>query len=663
MITLYEGTVDNAFLAEIAESLDLQELYHYSPVGEILHSNHGRYIGWQSSPGHPVEEFRLGGRELLVEDTRADTVSGELFKYAYIRSQSGFYQIGISAQKIDALLHAFRPATLLQEIASVSQHIDGISFLNKDFIIEDSSDARLIGMQFDATQLGPKLKKEKPFSGIAELEGKQLYQVYAPVAVDGQKIGTLLVTQPLHETDRLVRQTAGLGIIAIAIVGAALLYALYTTYRRKKELLQMANRHSTTGLPNRRRLNEVINAGELRGSAFFLIHIYGINSINRTYGHRFVEDLIQDLVFQLRRASQEQYEFFHFADDRLALLIPNKSETTELFASAEMLTAASLKLFAERGLRGQLQTGIAIVQIEQDRYTAEQLFADAAIALLDHRKDSTLPYSLYSPDMRDKLQRETIIAEELRLFLHGGVQNTLLVEYQPIIDLQTNKVVSFEALTRMKLPRLGPISPLDFIAVAEREHLIGGLDLWVLEQSCQFLHRLDQAGFPEVSVAVNISGKQLFDPGFPQQVSQLFAESDVDPSRLKLEITESVMFGSYSEIACVFTQLKALGAAIAIDDFGVGYSSFARLEELDVDIIKVDKSFIDRILIKTRERLIIGELVAMCHKHGLQVIAEGVEKEKQRQYLREQGCDMMQGFLFSRSLPPDLALQKLAESV
>ncbi len=150
MITLYEGAVDNAFLAEIAESLDLQELYHYSPVKEILHSNHGRYIGWQSGHGHPVEEFRLSRRELLVEDTRADTVSGELFKYAHIRSRSGFYQIGISAQKIDALLHAFRPATLLQEIASVSQHIDGISFLNNDFIIEESSDARLIGMQFDA---------------------------------------------------------------------------------------------------------------------------------------------------------------------------------------------------------------------------------------------------------------------------------------------------------------------------------------------------------------------------------------------------------------------------------------------------------------------------------------------------------------------------------
>lgn len=661
-IALCGDDINNAFLAELANSLDLEELYYYSPAGAILHSNHGRYIGWHSFTGHPVENFRLSGEDLLVEDIRADTESGKLFKYAYIRLEDGFYQIGISAEKVEALLYAFRPATLLQEIAAVSQHIDGISFLNNDFIVEESPNTALIGLQLDAPGLREVIEANETFSVVDDLEGRTLYQVYAPVIVNEEKIGSLLVTQSLRETNRLIRQTAALGIIAFCIVGLALLYALYTTYRRKKELLLMANRHSATGLPNRRYLSYIMSTSNLRGSSFLLMHIYGLSGINRTYGHRFVEGLFQDLVFHLRQIFKEQHEFFHFADNRIALFVPNELAKEKLANLAQEITDSSLELFSIMGLRGQLRTGIAIVQIEHAAYTPEQLFADAAITLLNHQENSPLPYSFYSLAMKDKLRRETAIAEELRTFLSGGTQKTLSVEYQPIIDLTTNAIVSFEALTRMQSPQLGPVSPLDFIAIAERGHLIGELDLWVLKQSCRFLHSLDQAGFPAIKVAVNVSGRELLNPDFPRQVGRLVADFNVDPSRLKLEITESVMFGRYSEISDVFTELKALGVAIAIDDFGVGYSSFARLEELDVDIIKVDKSFIDRILSKERERLIIGELVAMCHKLGLQVVAEGVEKEEQRQYLREQGCDMMQGFLFSRSLPQDLALKKLKES-
>jgi len=200
---------------------------------------------------------------------------------------------------------------------------------------------------------------------------------------------------------------------------------------------------------------------------------------------------------------------------------------------------------------------------------------------------------------------------------------------------------------------------LEFISIAEREQLIGELDLWVLKQGCLFLRRLEQSGFPQVSVAVNISGKELYNPAFPSRVGLVVQEHGINPARLVLEITESIMFESFAEISAAIRELKKHGVEIAIDDFGVGYSSFARLEELPVDEVKIDKSFIDGILTKDRDRLIIGELVAMCHKLGLRVVAEGVEEEEQRQYLREQGCDMMQGFLFSRSLPIDTAINKL----
>lgn len=219
--------------------------------------------------------------------------------------------------------------------------------------------------------------------------------------------------------------------------------------------------------------------------------------------------------------------------------------------------------------------------------------------------------------------------------------------------------MTLTALTRLHSAELGPISPLEFIEIAERRQLIAQLDLWVLEQASKFLNRLDQAGFSQIKIAINISGTELLNEDFINRIQQAVQKNNVDPKRLKLEVTESVMFAKFTVIAELFKELKNMGITIAIDDFGTGYSSFARLEELSTDLIKIDKSFIDRILTRNHDQLIIGDLIAMCHKMGLQVVAEGVEKESQRQYLLEKGCDFMQGFLFSRPLPPEQALQKI----
>lgn len=182
---------------------------------------------------------------------------------------------------------------------------------------------------------------------------------------------------------------------------------------------------------------------------------------------------------------------------------------------------------------------------------------------------------------------------------------------------------------------------------------------WVLEAACQFIKRIGQQGHSQLYVAVNISVAQLLQKDFLRKVGEIVAKAGIDPHNLQLEITESVLIEDFDEIRAKLQPLQDLGLTIALDDFGTGYSALSRMGELPVDVIKIDKSFIDKILVQDNQRQIIQELIAMCHKLGLIVVAEGVEHEEQRQYLLEAGCDLMQGYLYSKPVIEELALQKL----
>ncbi|MDI9421939.1 MAG: EAL domain-containing protein [Bacillota bacterium] len=227
------------------------------------------------------------------------------------------------------------------------------------------------------------------------------------------------------------------------------------------------------------------------------------------------------------------------------------------------------------------------------------------------------------------------------------------------MDLASHSIVGFEALSRMTSPTLGRVSPPEFISIAERQEMIIPFGYWVLEAACQFIKRIGQQGHSQLYVAVNISVAQLLQKDFLRKVGEIVAKAGIDPHNLQLEITESVLIEDFDEIRAKLQPLQDLGLTIALDDFGTGYSALSRMGELPVDVIKIDKSFIDKILVQDNQRQIIQELIAMCHKLGLIVVAEGVEHEEQRQYLLEAGCDLMQGYLYSKPVIEELALQKL----
>ena len=206
----------------------------------------------------------------------------------------------------------------------------------------------------------------------------------------------------------------------------------------------------------------------------------------------------------------------------------------------------------------------------------------------------------------------------------------------------------------------GRISPLEFIPIAEETKLIVPLGYEIIRKALQFLQTLQSNGYSNLHISINISAIQLLRGDFLPALERIVRDTGVSPECINLEITESILAVNYQEINTILGDLQALGMQIAIDDFGTGYSSLARERELNVNCLKIDKSFIDKLMHLEPEQAITGDIISMAHKLGHCVVAEGVEHESQRQYLKAHGCDKIQGYLVSRPLDPDAALELLS---
>jgi EAL domain-containing protein (putative c-di-GMP-specific phosphodiesterase class I) len=256
-------------------------------------------------------------------------------------------------------------------------------------------------------------------------------------------------------------------------------------------------------------------------------------------------------------------------------------------------------------------------------------------------------YELYHPDFNWQTTRRA----ELINGLHRVIENQeLSLHYQPVQTLASGKVLAMEALLRWQHPTLGAIAPTEFIPLAEETGLIVDIGRWVLGEACAQCRRWHEEGFADVDVSVNVSGRQLVDPTFPQDVAHALMVSGISPSALTMEVTESVLVTEGSVGRAVLDDLEKLGVRLAIDDFGIGYSSLSYLATLPVHTLKVDRSFIAG-LGSPGHAAIVTAMVELAHKLGLSVIAEGVETEAELAELHRAQCDEAQGFLLGRPAP------------
>lgn len=421
------------------------------------------------------------------------------------------------------------------------------------------------------------------------------------------------------------------------------------------ELRNAAFRDWLTKLPNR---NEFINMLE-RASQFMpdqkmsvaLVDINHFSDINDGLGQEVGNDLLRAVANRMEVSFSDKVRKGRIAADVFGLLGPqseiNPSAINELFQSS--FTAGDNTM--------PVNVTLGLCSVEGDKVKGLELLKRANIALNRAKKNVTDNFEFFAPEIEEQTTHRLNLTRQLRT---DFAARKLELWFQPQVDLVSEKVVGMEGLLRWPDGKGGFISPAEFVPLAEYSGLIVEIGQWVLEESCRRLNELDEAGYSDLRVAVNVSIPQFRDLWFVQKVKDTLLRSGCEPSRLELEITESVVMDEPQIVIDALRSLKAFGVAIAIDDFGTGFSSMSYLQKLPLDRLKVDRSFVSDI--KPGESAFIAEtIVTLGNKLGLITIAEGVEKREQASYMIKLGCDEAQGYLYARPMPFDQLLDFLAE--
>jgi diguanylate cyclase (GGDEF)-like protein len=639
-------------LREIAKPIGVDVILVYSSDGVIRFSSTGEYVGWVAEEGHPVHDFMISGDEIRVEQIRPDSESGQLFKYGYYRLQNGYFvQVGIKAENVQEFLESFEVQRLLDQM-----HNDGYvlkaNFIDTKNIITESSDLVEVGNIAGRNNPDAVHFEEGSYSWISEYEGKNSFFSTTPVNVNGRTIGTLGLVHSLDSTEKAIDNIMLLGSFLMLAIAALIIGFNRAAYKNDKKLTRMAYIDSLTQLPNKAflmdELKEWCTTQSTKNNALYLINISNFKALNMAFGYDFGDSVLRRVADQLTMALNKQYDIFRFASDRFVLLAKGYKDRSELDRLTLRIFDSIDKGIIAHGYTKSLNMNMAIVETGNKYKDPDDIIRDATIALDFVGTDGNYLYAYFDEAMINGLRREEQIEAEIVQAIMNPASNRLFLDYQPIYSTTDMRITAFEALARLNSPTLGTISPVEFIAIAEKRKLMVQLGNWIVDSALMFIKEIEREGFKDLKIAINISAAQLQDEGFLARLRKSIFDTRVSPTNIELEVTESIILDNYNEINKSLGQLREEGVSIAVDDFGTGYSSFARLNQLNIDVIKIDKYFIDKILFTDRDKLLTGDIISLAHRLGLKVVAEGVEDELQREYLIEHNCDYLQGYLLSK---------------
>ena len=458
-------------------------------------------------------------------------------------------------------------------------------------------------------------------------------------------------------------ETAITDLLAEPTVAAVVLNTRDVTDRRKleDELRERALHDSLTGLPNRAlfldRARHAVERGQRHGAplavAFFDLDDF--KAINDTHGHAAGDELLRAIAQRLVACVRPADTVARLGGDEFAVLL-EETDLPSATAAVQRMLELTCRPVPLAGTEVVVHSSIGLTVSTAVDTTPDQLLAQADAAMYSAKQRGKHRYDLFVPAMQIAIESRSRLRTELDRAL---ANDELRLLYQPIVDLGTGQQVGMEALVRWQHPDRGLLAPGEFISVAEDSGQVVDLGAWVLRTACRDVAALGAAG----RVSVNVSARQLQHPRLMGDVQAALSESGLPPDRLVLEITETAaVTGSAAEIEATLatlTALKELGLQIALDDFGTGYSPLSYLRRFPVDLLKIDRSFVSGIVGSTEDEAIVRGVIEMAHALGLKTVAEGVEEPAQRELLLGLGCDMGQGYLWSRPTDLDAAAQGL----
>jgi diguanylate cyclase (GGDEF)-like protein/PAS domain S-box-containing protein len=430
----------------------------------------------------------------------------------------------------------------------------------------------------------------------------------------------------------------------------------------QKQKIEAQLRHDAlhdglTGLPNRTlfmdRVEQAIKRSQRYPNYLFAVLFIDLDrfkTINDSFGHAVGDQLLIRISRLLRSSLREIDMVARLGGDEFTILLEDLHNLAEAMSTAERLLAKlSLPVMEIEGQSLFTGASIGLVLSSTGYHDSSSLLRDADIAMYRAKSQGKGCYVVFDRKMYD----QTAVVSKIERDLYKALERQeFLLYYQPIVDLQENRLHGFEALVRWNHPEQGLISPAEFIPIAEEIGLIVPLGRWVLREACRQL-RDWQIQFPEIprlKMSVNVSGREIQTPDWMDELDQILTDTGLDPNCLSLEITESFLIDRGETTLALFSQLKSRGISLSIDDFGTGYSSLSALHRFPIDTLKIDRSFINNIHVGRDSFEITRIIIALAHVLNMGVIAEGVETTRQSEILTTLGCEFVQGYLFSKPL-------------
>lgn len=484
-------------------------------------------------------------------------------------------------------------------------------------------------------------------------------QVVRPINVESHNVGMVVVRAGLENLYGRVVGYAAL-TIAIAMCSLAAAYVLVARMRRQVKKAEahldyLAHMDSVTGLLNRHAFNDRLAASLVKADHFggsvglLLLDLDNFKIVNDTLGHHAGDLLLNQVARRLQQCLRGGDLICRIGGDEFAVIL----ETSEEASGAEVAEKILAVLAAPFDIDVHeiyVTASVGISMYPEDAADLETLTRNADTAMYQAKNKGKNAFEKFHPEFDQRAQKRLSLETSLRKALE---RKELQLYYQPQIAMSNGSVVGVEALLRWNHPELGMISPVDFIPIAEDSGLIVPIGRWVLRAACRQIAAWRDAGFGTLHVSVNLSARQTRDSHLVHDILDALRETGIPPSMLELEITETVLMENVHANVELLNRLQTEGIRLSIDDFGTGYSSMAYLKRFPIDQVKIDRTFVRDIPGDGDDEAITTAIIAMAHSLGLSVVAEGVETELQLSFLRNAGCDVMQGFYFAKPCLPE----------
>jgi len=442
--------------------------------------------------------------------------------------------------------------------------------------------------------------------------------------------------------------------------GRTILRSIRYAIERKKSDLRLnylAQYDPLTGIPNRQFFNDQLTRATARARregrkvSLLFLDLDAFKVVNDTLGHDAGDRLLKEVADRIRRSVRAGDTVARLGGDEFAVMLEGLSTPRDVEALASTLLEVIARPYHIADRQVSITTSMGITMYPSDNSDTQMLLKNADIAMYQAKEFGRNNFKFFHEQMHEDLMRYHELERDIREAIAEGQFH---LAYQPKVNVDTNQLQGLEALLRWQSPKRGRVSPADFIPVAEESGHIIPLGYWILNEVCLTLKSWREKGLTLVPVSVNVSARQFQQPDFHKRVAEVLKRHDIDASLIEIELTEGLVMEDTDAAQRELAQLKAIGLRISIDDFGTGYSCLSYLQRFPIDVLKIDKSFVQEIGSSHGGECIIDAIISLAKSLRLETVAEGVETPEQLKHLVDHGCHVMQGYLFGK--PMDLQL-------